>query len=198
MHGAARNGFGIVSRGATRSAEKLITPIDRLIELDQKDAREQQDQQAFSSRMDAVIEALPDALVVADDDGKIVLFNKQAEFMFGYHRSEAIGQMVEKLLPERARPRHVHDRQMYSRYNITKRARTMGVGMELIGIRGDGHEFLVDITLSRMVVPAGTFNLALIRYATRPAGDTLIAPEPTGSQIRSEPAQNIEDANAGQ
>jgi PAS domain S-box-containing protein len=169
----------------------LSTAIERLIELDEEASAKQRERVAYLSLMNAVIEALPDALIVADAAGKIVLFNERAEFMFGYPRSEVIGEAVEKLLPERDRARHRHDRETYNRFEISQRARTMGVGMDLLGLRADGQEFPVDITLARMVVPKGIFNLALIRYSPRvlacaPYSDGAAASEP-----------NSEDADAG-
>jgi PAS domain S-box-containing protein len=169
----------------------LAIPIDRLIELDERETAKQQDRLAILSLMDAVVEALPDALIVTDADGKIVLFNERAEFMFGYHRSEIIGQMVEDLLPDRDRTRHVHDRQMFNRYNVSRRTHTMGVGLNLVGVRNDGHEFPVEITLGRMVVPKGLFVLALIRFSPR-AAEIAHKHEPKRS-----PETTNEDPDAG-
>jgi PAS domain S-box-containing protein len=143
----------------------LEKPIDRLIEIDERESAKRNERVAFLSLMDAVIEALPDALIVTDATGKIVLFNEKAEFMFGYHRSELIGKPLERLLPERYRARHSHYRDIYNRFDISQRAQTMGIGSNLIGLRSDGHEFPADITLARMVVTKGVFNLALIRFS---------------------------------
>ena len=143
------------------------TAIERLIELDERESEQQRERADYLSMMDAVIEALPDALIVTDPDGKVVLFNKRAELMFGYPRSEMIGEPVEKLLPERDRIRHAHDREIYNQFEISQRSRTMGVGMDLMGLRRDGREFPAEITLARMVGSKGVFNLALIRFSPR-------------------------------
>ena len=156
----------------------LTNAIERLIELDEQESAKQRDRVAYLSLMDAVIEALPDALIVADAAGKIVLFNERAEFMFGYHRSEVIGQAVELLLPERDRARHMHDRDMYNRFDISQRARTMGLGRNLLGMRSDGYEFPADITLARMVGTKGVFNLALIRFSYKALELATATPEP--------------------
>jgi PAS domain S-box-containing protein len=152
---------------APGSAEKMVRAIDRLIELDELESAKQHERVGFLALMDAVIEALPDGLVVTDANGNIILFNEKAEYMFGYHRSEMIGQKIEALLPERARALHVRHREMYNRFDAGPHARHMGVGLKITGIRSDGHEFAADITLARMVVPRGVFNLALVRYARR-------------------------------
>ena len=154
-------------RYAGQEPGKLDNAIERLIELDEQASAKQRERAIYMSLMDAVIEALPDALVVTDAAGQVVLFNRQAEFMFGYARAEVIGLPVEKLLPERHRSRHRHDRESYVRFNVSQRAQTMGVGTDLLGLRGDGHEFPVDITLARMITSKGVHNLALIRYSAR-------------------------------
>jgi len=146
----------------------MVRAIDRLIELDERESAIQHERVAFLSLLDAVIEALPDGLVVTDADGKIIVFNEKAEFMFGRHRSEVVGQEVEILMPERFRKLHVNHRQAYNRFAAARNARTIGLGLQFIGIRSDGHEFPADITLACMVVPRGVFNLALIRYSQRP------------------------------
>jgi PAS domain S-box-containing protein len=145
----------------------LTGAIDRLIELDQLESAKQHERVAFLTLMDAVIEALPDGLIVADVDGKVILFNEKAEYMFGRHRSEVIGQNVEMLMPERMRDLHVNHRRIYNRFDVSPHARTMGLGLQLTGLRSDGHEFPADVTLARMVVPKGVYNLALMRYSPR-------------------------------
>jgi PAS domain S-box-containing protein len=142
----------------------LVETIERLLELDEQDAERRRERMDFLSLMDAVIEALPDALVVSDFRGNIVLFNCQAELMFGYHRSEVVGKRLERLLPERLRERHARDRELFSRYHVSRRSMTMGIGLNLVGLHKDGHEFATEITLSRMVVPRGVFNLAVLRF----------------------------------
>lgn len=173
----------------------MANAIDRLIELDQQESKWQLERGTAQPPSDAVIEALPDALIAIDATGKIVLFNEKAEFMFGYHRLEIIGQAVEKLMPEHARPHHTHVRDVYNRFDITQRSQTMGIGANLMGVRKDGREFPVDITLARMVVPTGVFNLALMRFSR-----SIPRLEAVASCIeQSAPGipQDPEDADAG-
>jgi PAS domain S-box-containing protein len=167
----------------------LSTAIERLIELDEQESAKQRERATYLSLLNAVIEALPDALVVTDASGKIVMFNERSEFMFGYPRSEVIGGTVETLLPARAGERHAHDREIYTRFEITQRSRTMGVGLNLLGTHKDGHEFPVDITLARMIAPQGIYNLALVRFSPRVI--------PPGVERTSGPQQNSGLSNAG-
>jgi PAS domain S-box-containing protein len=108
----------------------------------------------------AILESLPDAKVVVDDSGKIVLVNQQTEFMFGYHRSELIGQRVEMLLPARLREVHTSHRQGYSN---EPRTRSMGAELTLFGLRKGGNEFPIEIMLAPIVISSGSYTIAVIR-----------------------------------
>ena len=105
-----------------------------------------------------LLEAAPDAMVIADADGCIVLVNRQTERLFGYHRDELVGQTVEILLPESIRHRHTARREAYTE---APDVRPMGGGMELLARRRDGSEFPAEISLSplrtggRLLVSAG-------------------------------------------
>src|SRR3981081_3358630 len=102
----------------------MTSAIDRLMEMDERESAKQHERAEFLSLAAAVIEALPDALIVTDSHGKIVLFKQKDEFIFGYHRSELIGQPVEKLMPQSFRDLHVRHREMYNRFDISPHART--------------------------------------------------------------------------
>src|SRR5262249_25010148 len=92
-----------------------------------------------------LVEGLPDAVVVIDDSGAIVLVNRQAEVLFSYSRDELFGEVIEILVPERSRRAHVGLR---NGFLAAPRTRPLGVGMELFGRRKDGSEFPVEISLS--------------------------------------------------
>src|SRR5262249_35244618 len=92
-----------------------------------------------------LVEALPDAVVVIDAAGVIVLVNGQTERMFGYARDELLGQAIEVLVPERLRRRHVGKRDGFL---AEPRIRPLGgAGVDLFGRRKDGSEFPVEISL---------------------------------------------------
>lgn len=107
-----------------------------------------------------VLEAAPDALVVVDEAGTIVRVNLAAEQLFGYVPGELTGKSVEVLVPEVYRDAHVGYRLSYNR---TMRRRPMGTGPELYGLRKDGSEFPVEISLSPLVTARGTVVIAAIR-----------------------------------
>ena len=139
--------------------------IARLIELDEKDTEKLRDRAEVLTMMEVFIEALPDALIVADAAGGIVFCNANAELMFGYHRSELLDQPVEKLMPASFAAHHPARREAFNRFGTTVRSQTMGIGLRLLGKRSDGLEFPVDITLARLVHSRGIFNLASVRYS---------------------------------
>ena len=110
-----------------------------------------------------LLEAAPDAMVVVDADGEIVLVNGQTERLFGYCRAEMLGQGLEMLLPERFRVRHAgHLR----RYADAPGMRAMGTNLELFGRRKDGSEVPVEISLSPVRTEQGLFLSSAIRDVT--------------------------------
>ena len=111
----------------------------------------------------SVLDAAPDAMIVIDRTGTIRFANLQVSAIFGHAHEELIGQKVEYLMPIRFRERHLSHRQSYAE---SHRLRPMGIGLELFGLRRDGTEFPVEISLSPIEDDSQTLVAAAIRDVT--------------------------------
>ncbi|HWQ28983.1 MAG TPA: PAS domain S-box protein, partial [Dehalococcoidia bacterium] len=109
---------------------------------------------------EGLLESAPDAIVIVDTEGRIVIVNREAERLFGYSRQELIGQPVELLVPQRLRDLHRSHRQGYTARPAT---RPMGIGLELSARRCDGTEVPVEISLSPLETPRGLLVTSIIR-----------------------------------
>jgi len=123
-------------------------------------------------RFRQAVESAPNAIVMVNKSGTIVMVNAQTEAFFGYSRAELIGQPVEILVPKRFRNTHVGVRQAYL---ATPVSRPMGAGQDLYGLRKDGTEFPVEIGLSLIDSKEETLVLStIVDITTRKATEAAI------------------------
>jgi two-component system sensor kinase FixL len=108
----------------------------------------------------SLLDSVPDAMVIADEAGKIVHANAQAERLFGWSRDDLVGRPIEILLPARFRAMHEAHR---SGYHSAPRTRPMGLGLDLSGLRNDGAEFAAEISLSPISVDGRRCVVAAVR-----------------------------------
>jgi PAS domain S-box-containing protein len=118
------------------------------------------DAKLVEARYDGILESMPDAIVIANATGRIVLANRQAEQLFAYPRHALRGMALERLMPERYRAAHIHYRAGFAAQPLV---RPMGRGRELYGLRSDGAEFPVEISLSPIDSEEGTLVMSAIR-----------------------------------
>lgn len=110
-----------------------------------------------------LLESAPDAIIIVNQRGRIVMVNHQAEQIFGYAAREMLDQPVEMLIPEHLRGSHVGHR---SDYHLQPRTRPMGSGLDLHARRKDGSEFPTEISLSPIESDEGVLITSVIRDIT--------------------------------
>ncbi|MBL8987226.1 MAG: PAS domain S-box protein [Gemmatimonadetes bacterium] len=110
-------------------------------------------------RLRAALESAPSGILMTDRDGRIVLVNREIERMFGYSREDLLGKSVDTLVPTRFRGHHGDFR---AGFLNNPRARAMGTGRDLFGVRKDGTEVPVEIGLTPVVTDEGSFVISSI------------------------------------
>ena len=156
----------------TESKRATETLVGQAVELSQQAEELARSRQALETqtrmlqseaRYRGLLEAAPDAMVVVNQAGEIVLLNVQAEKQFGYRRDELVGQKVKNIIPEGFAERLIADG---ARSAAEALAQQIGTGIELSGRRRDGSDFPIEIILSPLETSEGILVTAAIRDVT--------------------------------
>ncbi|WP_455567303.1 SpoIIE family protein phosphatase [Streptomyces diastatochromogenes] len=159
--GAGLDLYGLRKDGTEFPVEISLSPLETADGLLVSAAvRDVSERKAAEERFRGLLEAAPDAMVIVDDTGIIRLVNAQTEALFGYGREELLGHPVELLVPGRFRTHHTTHRNSYAH---NQQVRPMGAGLDLYGLRKDGTEFPVEISLSPLETADGLLVSAAVR-----------------------------------
>ena len=159
LRGGAQDYLGkgwITPESLTRAIDNAIERFSMLTDRKKSELALKESEEKFRS----LLESAPDAMVIVDQVGKIGLVNAESERLFGYSRSELIGNEIEMLIPSDARARHVGLRKEFT---AKPQVRTMGKGQLLTAQHKDGSVFPVEIALSPIVLDGGTLISSSIR-----------------------------------
>ena len=114
-------------------------------------------------RFRSVVQTASDAIILADGNGNIIAWNRAAQITFGYREDEVLGQPLTMVMPERYREAH---RQGIARLQAGGEARVIGTTVELHGMRKDGSEFPLELSIGTWQATEGTFYSGIIRDIT--------------------------------
>src|SRR3989304_3851065 len=155
-----------------RDKDKISKQVVEVVEVRQGVAESEMEGGLEQEKFRLIVELAPNAILMVNQKGEIVLVNSQTEKLFGYNREELIGRTVEILVPQRFQTKHSEYRKSFF---VNPQARLIGTGRDLFAMRKDGGEFPVEIGLNPVKTEGGGLVLATIADITeRKRGEQLL------------------------
>jgi two-component system, LuxR family, sensor kinase FixL len=150
---------------------------------------------AAQRRFSLAVEAAPNAMVMVNGAGEIVLVNAEAERTFGYSRAELLGQSLQMLVPQRLRGRHEG---LYEAFFADPQQRPMGAGRELYAVKKDGSEFPVEIGLNPIETAEGSMVIAaVVDITARKAAEAALRKSEQRARSLAAIVESSDDAIVG-
>ena len=147
-------------KSAENKIDSVLLALVDITEMKQAEAEGQRDREATIS---ALLENAAQGIIAIDEQGRIRIINSMVEVLFGYNRNELLGQTVEILLPDRFRGTHSKHREEFL---AQPRVRPMGIGLDLFGLRKDGIEFPIEVSLGHIESRQGRLAIGFISNVT--------------------------------
>lgn len=165
IEGKAVGLLGLANKpgGFTENDARLSSAFGELAAIALRNAWATELLQDSEERFRSVVETAGDAVISIDADGNTVYWNRAAETIFGYEAGEMIGKPITEIMPERFRSPHMEG---MARATTTGETRMVGNTVEMSGLRKDGSEFPLELSLATWKSRGSTFFTAVVRDIT--------------------------------
>jgi PAS domain S-box-containing protein len=147
------------------SLQSQLAALEQLLAVQEQAVLKQSDRlEAALAQMEGILQTASDAIIAIDESQRVILFNKQAEVLFGYQASEIMGRPLDQLLPTRFRAAHAGHIERFAAEPVMRRL--MSERPELRGLRKNGEEFVIEVTIAKLDMGIKQLFTAVVRDVT--------------------------------
>ncbi len=145
--------------------QSQLAALEQLLEVQEQAVLKQSDRlEAALAQVEGILQTASDAIIAIDESQRVILFNRQAEALFGYQASEIIGKPLDQLLPSRFRAAHHGHVERLAAVPVVRRS--MSERSELSGLRKNGEEFAIEVTIAKLDMGTKRLLTAVVRDVT--------------------------------